>query len=153
MDASIINPFISAAQHVLETMASVKARPGKIFLKKGDVAQGDVTGLIGLTGYALGSIAVTFEEACIFKIVTGMFGEPVSALTAEVADAVGELTNIISGQARRELEMQGKQFQAAVPSVVTGRGHTIFHCTDGPKIGIPFETDDGNFVIEVCLSK
>lgn len=153
MDATLINPFINATTNVLETMAFVKSKAGKPYLKKDDVAVGDVTGIIGVTGESNGTISVTFEEGSILKIVSNMFGEEMPELNSEVADAVGELTNMISGQARRELEGIGKIFEAAIPSVISGKGHTIAHYTDGPKIAIPFSTDGGSFTIEVCLAK
>ena len=118
MDASLINPFINATINVLETMAFIKCKAEKPYLKKDDVAKGDVTGVIGITGESNGTIAVTFEEVTILKIVSNMFGEEMKELNSEVADAVGELTNMISGQARRELEENGKVFEAAIPSVV-----------------------------------
>jgi chemotaxis protein CheX len=152
MDAAIINPFINATINVLETMAFVKAKSGKPFLKKDDTARGDVTGVIGLTGLSHGTISVTFEEDCILKVVSNMFGEAIETLDSEVADAVGELTNMISGQARMELEKDGKLFEAAIPSVITGKGHKIIHITEGPKIAIPFSTDGGAFTIEVCMA-
>ncbi|MBA4368621.1 MAG: chemotaxis protein CheX [Desulfobacterium sp.] len=151
MDASLINPFINATINVLETMAFIKCKAEKPYLKKDDVAKGDVTGIIGITGESNGTIAVTFEEVTILKIVSNMFGEEMKQLNSEVADAVGELTNMISGQARRELEENGKVFEAAIPSVVSGKNHQITHYTDGPKIAIPFLTDGGRFTIEVCL--
>lgn len=152
MDANLINPFIHATMRVLETMAFVKCKAGKPYLKKDDIAKGDVTGVIGITGNeANGTIAVTFDSGSILKIVSNMFGEEMTILNHEVADAVGELTNMISGQARRELEEKGKVFEAAIPSVVTGENHTIIHYTDGPKIAIPFATEGGNFTIEVCM--
>jgi len=151
MDASLINPFINATMNVLETMAFIKSEAGKPFLKKDDLARGDVTGIIGLTGIANGTIAVTFEEKAILNIVSNMFGEEMSALNNEVADAVGEITNMISGQARRELEGLGRVFEAAIPSVVTGKDHSVAHYTDGPIIAIPFKTEGGSFTIEVCL--
>jgi len=82
-----------------------------------------------------------------------MFGETMTELNTEIADAVGELTNMISGQARRELEEVGKVFKAAIPSVITGRNHSITHYTDGPKIAIPFSTENGDFTIEVCFER
>ncbi|MFH2065723.1 MAG: chemotaxis protein CheX [Pseudomonadota bacterium] len=151
MDASLINPFINATINVLETMAFIKCKAEKPYLKKDDVAKGDVTGVIGITGESNGTIAVTFEEVTILKIVSNMFGEEMKELNNEVADAVGELTNMISGQARRELEENGKVFEAAIPSVVSGKNHQITHYTDGPKIAIPFTTEGGRFTIEVCL--
>lgn len=153
MDAKLINPFINATTNVLETMAFAKCSAGKPYLKKDDVATGDITGIIGITGAANGTIAVTFDEGSILKIVSNMFGETMEQLDHEVADAVGELVNMISGQARRELEETGRKFNAAIPSVVRGKGHSIIHYTDGPKIAIPFQTEGGSFTIEVCIER
>jgi len=153
MDANMINPFINATINVLETMAFVKCKAGKPYLKKEDMAMGDVTGVIGITGETNGTISVTFEEKAILNIVSNIFGEETKKLNSEVADAVGELTNMISGQARRELEEIGKIFRAAIPSVISGKNHQITHYTDGPKIAIPFEIEGGRFTIEVCLEK
>lgn len=153
MNVTLINPFINATINVLETMAFITVNAGKPYLKKDNVAVGDVTGVLGLTGVANGTISVTFEEKCILTVVSNMFGETMTELNHEIADAVGELTNMISGQARRELEEAGKVFRAAIPSVVTGRNHSITHYTNGPKIAIPFSTENGDFTIEVCFER
>ncbi|RJQ61749.1 MAG: chemotaxis protein CheX [Desulfobacteraceae bacterium] len=151
MDVKLINPFIHATVKVLETMAGVKAEPGKPFVKKDKIARGDVTGIIGITGESNGTISVTFDEGSILAVVSKMFGEDVKELNADISDAVGELTNMISGQARRKLEEDGRKFEAAIPTVVTGKGHEISHITSGPIIAVPFATDAGNFTIEICL--
>ena len=115
MDVKMINPFINATSNVLETMAFVKSEAGKPYLKNDNVAQGDVSGVIGFTGETNGTVYVTFDELCILKIVSNMFGEERKAINDEIADAVGELTNMISGQARKELEEIGKKFHGAIP--------------------------------------
>ena len=153
MDVKLVNPFINATINVLETMAFVDVEAGKPYLKRDNVAVGDVSGVLGLTGIANGTIAVTFEEKCILTVVSNMFGETMTELNSEIADAVGELTNMISGQARRELEEMGKVFKAAIPSVITGRNHSITHYSEGPKIAIHFSTDGGKFTIEVCFER
>ncbi len=153
MDAKIINPFINATVNVLKTMAFITAEAGPPYLKKDYVAKGDVTGIIGITGEVNGSISVTFDEGSILQIVSNMFGEDMKELNSEIADAVGEISNMISGQARKELEEDGKNFQAAIPSVITGKNHVIRHITNGPRVAIPFTTDDGSFTIEVCFEK
>jgi chemotaxis protein CheX len=153
MDVRFINPFINATINVLETMAFMTVTAGKPYLKKDNVAVGDVSGILGLTGVANGTIAVTFEEKCILAVVSNMFGEAMTELDNEIADAVGELTNMISGQARRELEDMGKVFKAAIPSVIIGKNHSIIHFSNGPKIAIPFNTSNGDFTIEVCFER
>jgi len=151
MDVKIINPFINATLNVLQTMAFVKSEAGKPYLKKDNIAQGDVSGVIGFTGEKNAAVTVTFDEVCILKIVSNMFGEKMTEINEDITDAVGELTNMISGQARRELEEMGKLFHGGIPTVVTGKNHKLITKTNGPKIAIPFNTDAGNFTIEVCL--
>ncbi len=151
MDSKMINPFINATLNVLETMAFVKAEAEKPYVKKDNVAQGDVSGVVGFTGDANGTVSVTFNELCILKIVSNMFGEEMKELNSEISDAVGEITNMISGQARKELEEIGKVFHAAIPSVISGKNHKLESMTKGPKIAIPFKTDAGSFIIVVCL--
>lgn len=151
MDVTLINPFIEATLHVLSSLAFTKARAGKPYLKKDSLAQGDVSGIVGLTGETSGTLSVSFSEQSILAIVSSMFGEPIKEINDEVKDAVGEILNIVSGQARQKLEMKGRLLKGAIPTVITGKNHTISHITRHPIIAIPFDTDNGKFTIEVCL--
>jgi len=153
MDVHFINPFIEATLNVLETMASTKAKAGKPYLKKDQVARGDVSGIIGLTGDTRGTISVSFTEKSILPIVSNMVGEKIKELNEEIKDAVGEITNMISGQARKRLDELGKPLRAAIPSVIMGKNHTITHVTTHPIIAIPFTTDNGEFTVEVCFEE
>jgi chemotaxis protein CheX len=149
MNVEYINPFLTATVKVIKTMAFTDITPGKPFLKKETVAGGDVSGVIGITGDTEGSLSLSFPEACICLVVSNMFGEPVEAINGEVEDAVGELTNMISGDARRELAEKGVTLQGGIPTVITGKNHTVKHMTSGPVIAIPFTTQAGDFVVEV----
>ncbi len=154
MKVEFVNPFLSATLRVLKTMASVEASPGKPFLKKEGGAHGDVSGIIGITGPVNGSMSLSFSRNCILKIMAGMLGEEMeqeAEITKDVKDAVGELTNMISGDARNELGQQGYLFQIALPTVITGLNHEIQHKCKAPTIAIPFDTDAGPFVVEVCF--
>ena len=76
MKVEFINPFLESIVNVLETMANVKATPGKPQRKDEDVAQGDVTGVIGMASEQVkGSLAITFTSAAIFDIARRMLGE------------------------------------------------------------------------------
>jgi len=80
-----------------------------------------------------------------------MLGEQSSEINAEICDAVGELTNMVSGAARKNLEVAGLTILAALPTVISGKGHKITHVMGGPSIIIPFETAKGNFVVDICI--
>ena len=151
MDLELINPFIDATLNVLETMASTKARAGKPYLKKDQVARGDISGVIGLTGEVSGTTSVSFSEKSILPIVSNMVGEEVKEMNEEIRDAVGEIVNMISGQARQKLDELGRSLKAAIPTVITGKNHVVDHITTYPIIAVPFTTDKGEFTIEVCF--
>ena len=153
MDAELINPFIDATRYVLETMASTKAQAGEPYLKKDQVALGDVSSVIGLTGEATGIMSVTFTEKGILPIVSNMVREEMKELNEEIQDAVGEIGNMICGQARQKLMEHGRSLQAAIPTVITGKNHTITRVTKAPVIAIPFNTVNGEFTIEVCFEE
>jgi Predicted inhibitor of MCP methylation, homolog of CheC len=151
MDVKFINPFLNGTLNVLKTMAFVEPKAGKPFLKKDSVAIGDVSGIIGLTGSAKGSLALSFSEKSILKIVSNMLGEEHTAINSDIEDAVGEITNMIVGNARKLFEDDGYTITAAIPTVVSGSQHKISHALGGPSIVIPFEMDEGSFVVDVCL--
>ncbi|MCX5858090.1 MAG: chemotaxis protein CheX [Deltaproteobacteria bacterium] len=152
MDVKFINPFLEGTISVLKTMAMVEPLAGKPYLKKGNQAKGDVSAIIGMTGSARGSLALSFSEACILKIVSNMLGETYKEINDEVRDAVGEITNMISGVARKNLESMGFNVLAAIPTVVSGKDHAILHVLGGSSIIIPFETVAGPFFVDVCLN-
>lgn len=151
MKAEYINPFLEGTLNVLGTMAMIQAIPGKPYLKESHEASGDVTGIIGVTGATEGSLAVTFSEPCILKIVSNMLGEEFDSINHEIKDAVGEITNMISGDARRALGEQGMRLEASIPTVVAGPKHSVDHIANSPTIVIPFETEHGPFTVEVCF--
>jgi chemotaxis protein CheX len=152
MDVRFINPFLTGTVNVLKTMASVDPKPGKPYLKKNSLATGDVSGIIGLTGSVAGSMALSFSEEAILKIVSNMLGEEITEVNGDITDAVGEITNMVSGASRKELEAVGLTITAAIPTVISGKGHSIKHVLGGPSLIIPFETDNGPFVVDVCIS-
>ncbi|TSA46851.1 MAG: chemotaxis protein CheX [Deltaproteobacteria bacterium] len=151
MNVQFINSFLEGTIEVLKTMAMVEPTVGKPYLKKGNQAKGDVSGIIGLTGSARGSLAVSFSEKSILLIVSNMIGEKYMEINDEVRDAVGEITNMIAGVARKKLESQGYNITAAIPTVVSGKDHAILHVLGGASIIVPFEVGNGAFYVDFCL--
>ena len=151
MDIELAKPFIKAAVNVLSTMASIKPTVGKPYIKKNNVAPGDVSGMVGITGKQNGSVSLSFSKGCAVAIVKNMLGDEIDDIMQDVSDAVGELTNMISGQARAGLAAKGLVFEGSTPTVVMGDGHTISHIAKTPIMAIPFTTPDGEFTIEFCF--
>jgi chemotaxis protein CheX len=150
-DAEVAKPFVEATRHVLTMMAQLDPKPGKPYVKKGPSATGDVSAVVGLTGDKNGSISISFSKKCAIAVVKNMLGDDIADIIQDAKDAVGEITNMISGQARAGLSQIGLNLSASTPTVIFGDNHSISHVTTGPVVAIPFETEHGEFTLEFCF--
>ena len=154
MNVEYVNPFLSSLVNVLSTMANTKIVPGQPRIKKNEIANGDVSGLIGMVGPTMkGSFSVSFDESLAIEIMFRMLGERPKGITADVTDMVGEITNMVTGGAKRVLGEKGYDFTMATPVVVSGKNHTISHKSEGAKILMPFDSEFGKVHIEVSFDK
>ncbi len=153
-DTNFINPFLNATLHVLKVQAQVDATAGQIYRKKpNDHFVGDVSGIIGIVSDSFnGSVVISFPEMTFLKVVSSMLGEEFTKLDKEIIDGAGEITNMIFGQAKIVLNEKGYGIKTAIPSVVTGKDHSLSAMTKGPIVVIPFESQMGKFFVEICLS-
>lgn len=142
-----INPFIRATRETFTTMIKTEAKPGKVALRTGKEAHADISGIIGLSGGAKGSVAMSFPRITALKIVSAFVGERIVTMDDTVVDAIGELANIIAGSAKRELT----EFKIAIslPTVVLGEKHELTSTREVVPMVVPFETSLGNFLLTV----
>ena len=78
-----------------------------------------------------------------------MLMERPAEIDETVVDAVGELTNMIAGAAKAQLEKFA--MSVSLPSVITGKGHSVEFPSGSPRICIPFESDWGLLDVEIGL--
>ena len=150
-DVALAKPFIQATINVLSAMAGLSPKPGTPYVKKTTQAQGDVSAIVGITGSKSGAVALSFSRSCAIALVKGMLGDDIEDIMADTRDAVGEITNMISGQARAGLSEMGIPLQGSTPSIVFGINHTLTFPGKATIIAIPFTTEYGNFTLEFCF--
>ena len=153
MNPKYINPFLTATTKVLKTMAFTDPKAGEYFIKTDKKTMGDVSGIIGFTGDKQGALVVSFSNACALKVVSAMLMEEYTEVNEEIYDAVGEITNMISGNARQQLEKLGMKYEAGIPTVVSGKGHKIRFKRNSSCLChvIPFTCDGLEFFVETSF--
>ena len=152
MNVDFINPFISALVNVLNVMGNTEIKQETPFLKVDKGACGEISGLIDMVSeQAKGSLSITFDESLALRIMKRMLGEKIEKIDDAVSDMVGEITNMVSGGAKKILATQDYEFDMATPVVFKGKNHLINHKHDGKIIVIPFNSDSGKAYIEVCF--
>ena len=150
-DVTIAKHFIKATKEIINTMAFMTPEEGKPFVKTCIPQDGDISSVIGVTGMCKGTISVSFERKAARALLEGMLGDDIHDEQQDMEDCVGEISNMISGQARASLDADGLNLQGSTPTIITGDGHSIHHTASGPVIAIPFMLGSGAFTVEFCF--
>ena len=148
MRAEYINPFLSSTSSVFSQMLGVEVSRLPPFVRKGEHSpQYDVTGIIGLTGKTTGTVALSLTKEMALSITEKLLGDKPADVNATVVDAIGEVTNMIAGAAKAQLEQL--QLSLGLPTVITGKSTCIAFPSNAIPISIPFDSPIGTFVVEV----
>jgi chemotaxis protein CheX len=147
MRAEYINPFVNSTTKAFHTMLSCDLTRGSIYLHDGDRPIHEVSGMIGLSGVAQGMVVLSMTTEVALKVASTMLMMDVSEVNADVIDAVGELTNVVAGSAKADLEKL--KLSIGLPNVVVGRDYQVCFPTNAKPIVIPFESQWGPVTITV----
>lgn len=150
MRAEYINPFISSLSRSFRTMLNCEVHRGQLMLKGQQTHRYGISGIIGLSGKAVGMVVLSLSDEVAIKATSAMLLCETNEINADVIDAVGELTNMVAGAAKAELA----EFEMSVslPNVVTGEAHDIRFPSNVTPICVPFTTEWGDLVLEVGLA-
>jgi chemotaxis protein CheX len=96
---------------------------------------------------------LNFPEDVATKAVSSFVGEAYDTISSDVVDGVGELTNIIAGDAKNRLMQKGYSFDIGLPKIVVGRNYVTAQSQSVPCIVISFASSIGPFGLEVSLKK
>ena len=151
MKVEYINPFLTSAIATFETMLGWKLVRQPLHVKAGLQPEHEVSGVIGLTGKAEGTVVLGIGRETALKATEIMLQERPPDINGDVVDAIGELTNIIAGGAKTSLEHL--ELSISLPSVVCGRCHSIQFPRKVTPICIPFESEWGLITVEVGISE
>ncbi len=150
MDVKYINPFVDAVKNLFNTMIEVPFRLGKPSLKKSNIPTYEISGIIGLSGSVTGCVVINLSKEIALQLVSALIGDEVTELDDDCTDAIGEIANMIAGNAKTEFPCAGTSI--SVPSVVVGK-HKVSYPSGLPIITIPCITDKGEMIIEMALKE
>ena len=142
-----INPFIVAVTKTLETMVGCKVTRGAPQLKKNPQALYPISGIIGLSGVVAGTVVLTMSKELALKSASVMLMEEFTEFGPDVFDAVGELTNVVAGNAKAQLDEY--KLSLSLPNVINGMETELHFPENCQPISIPFSTEFGPLAVEI----
>lgn len=151
MDSKYITPFIDSTINTFKELFREEITVKKPFyMDKNEIYHWDITAIIGIAGDAKGAVLLSFKEDVAIFLTSRLTENTVEQVTDEVIDTIGELVNIISGNAKKGLEEY--RLMISLPSIIKGTNFGVVLPTKNlPIIVIPFEMSRGIFHLSVCL--
>jgi len=154
MKEQFINSIQESIINVLATMADMQPASGKPSVKTNKKIPGDVTGIIELVSkQKTGSLAISFTKPVALEIARRMLRMETNCIDETVRDLVGEIANMMAGGAKAKLQEQGYDFELTFPSVIVEDENHIIHHNNSSTIILPFETDSGEFYVELYFKE
>jgi chemotaxis protein CheX len=150
ISAKLIVPFVNSVRNVFQTMVGVETIVERLTLKSGPGASYDVSAIVGFSGQVIGSVVVSFQMAAALSLVKAFAGVDIAVDSPDFPDAIGELANMIAGNAKKDL---GATASITCPSVVIGAAHVIARLRGVPCYVIPCKTPVGDFAVEVNMKQ
>jgi chemotaxis protein CheX len=154
INVELVVPFVAATHKVFETMMSTKVVRKEIRVKKNNIMLGDITGVVGLKGQIIGTVMVSMPTSVATKNVGRLIGEEIKGGVENetVRDGLGEITNIIAGQAKASLSATKYKFEISTPAIVSGTHHEISAKKGCTCLEVIFETEEKeNFSVEIAF--
>ncbi len=149
----IVESMRQSAVQVFSTMLGTELGNGEFSVENGTPEVNDgVVSFIGLAGAWAGTGSISCSPTLACRICSQMLMTESSAVDEEVLDAVAELTNMVIGSVKTDLEGQLGPLGLSIPTVVFGKNFRAKSAGTTEWIVMRFPWDGESLVIKMCLA-
>lgn len=145
---TIFETFLNATLETFKVQCSIELKA----VSTEDDYHSHVTSVLGVNSSDYqGSLSISFAKETMKRVLVGLLGEDVSTDSIDFADAVSELTNIIFGVAKKELNSKGHDFQMALPKLFVGKDIYMPKSSGTEEFKQAFEIEGDKFQIKLSV--
>jgi chemotaxis protein CheX len=148
IDVDYINPVIAGLEEVFQTMLNAKIERTGLGLMENNQALYPVSGIIGISGKGVGTVVLSMQPSVAIKAASiMMMDDTLKEINDDVLDAVGELTNMICGDAKAKLAQY--QLSISLPNILCGENCWLHFPQHSSPISIPFKCPWGMLALQI----
>ena len=153
LSANIVDNLVAATTEVFETMVFRTLKTGTPIEGEALRPGSNVVGTIGFAGSASGLVAFYSTLDTAREIAGAMLGMEPTDVKGEIADAIGEITNMVAGSFRTRMAREGDAWAISVPTVTIGSDFYIKPMTNGKRVLLPFRMEEQEVFVELIVTK
>ncbi|MCC7417913.1 MAG: chemotaxis protein CheX [Acidobacteria bacterium] len=149
----IVANLIRATTDVFETMVLKRIDlidPAKEIPPR---AGSQVAATVGFTGHRCGAVVFHAGADVAREIAGALLAMPAAEVNGEMADAIGEVTNMIAGTLRTRMASLEPAWAIAVPTVTIGSDFVTRYATDAARVLCAFDMEGQGIQVELILNR
>ena len=147
-----VNHLIDATQEVFQTMVLAELTTGIPIDGDALRPRSNVVGTVSFAGTESGVVAFYSTLATASAIAAALLGGPAGGQD-EIADAIGEVTNMIAGTFRNRMAAGGGAWAISIPTVTVGSDFYTKYVSDVRRTLCPFRMLDEEIFVELILMR
>ena len=152
MRAEYVNPFLAPAQNVWQRMLGQELDLDEYAMMSEQVTTEDITAIIRVRGLVEGHVLYGFDIDTAKAVASVMMEEEVEEFDEIALSALGELANVISGNAATELSSYDYRCDLTPPVIIKPTNATVF-TPESPQILASFSSEFGQLSVRICLTE
>jgi chemotaxis protein CheX len=152
MKEEYVNAFLTPAVHVWEKELAVKLTLSGAEQAASQYTTTELTALIGLSGQLEGNVLYGFSQDCARTVASKMIGQEIVEMDELSLSAIGELANMITGNAATLLANMGAVCEITPPVIIEPSG-SRFTTFGGPQILVKFTSELGPLHIRISMTE
>ena len=150
MKEEYVNAFLAPAKLVWEKELKTPLNLVKAEAVSHQYTTEDITAIIGVSGSLQGNVLYGFANGSAYSVAGAMIGEPVTELDDMSLSALGEIANMITGNAATHLAQAGYPCQISPPVIVEPRG-SRFTIMGSTQILVSFTSPLASLSVRISL--
>lgn len=149
VDVRIINAVIASTVNVLFQYGVSSVSMGKAESRSPqETLLGEISSVVEIKSQSFrGYLTISFDKESYLEVISAMLMEEQTEINEDNQEAVGEINNIIFGNAKKEIAAYGVEL--AVPKVIVGHNHKLAFVPGSAGMIVPFTTNKGKFYVTV----
>jgi chemotaxis protein CheX len=112
----------------------------------------DVTAMVGLAGQLCGVLSVRCGGKAAALMTSKMLGVALDKVGSEVADALGEVCNMVAGNFKNKIAGLAEGCMLSPPTVITGSDYTLRSQADSPALEVRLLLEDLLIIISLQIN-
>jgi len=148
--ASLVDVLVGATTDVFETMIFRQLEPRETTWGQAARPRSQMVGAVGFAGSSTGLVAFHLSLDAAREITTAMLGIEIDE--EGLADAVGEVTNMIAGAFRTRMAAFQDAWAISVPTVTVGSDFYIKPISTGDRVIVGFTMDAHELFVELIIT-